>query len=64
MLIGIVVLALVLSVLGYLFCAVSNYTNYDKLVEDEEQFRYIEKWRKTHSVKDKNKHENGERGNQ
>lgn len=64
MLIGIVVLALVLSVLGYLFCAVSNCTNYDKLIEDEEQFRYIEKWRKNHNVKEKNKHENGERGNQ
>lgn len=64
MLIGIIILALVLVVLGYIFCAVGNCTSYDKLIEDEEQFRYIEKWNKNHNVKDKNKNENGERGNQ
>lgn len=53
LLIGVILLALILAVLVYLFCAVSNYTNYDKLIEDEEQLRYIEKWKKNHNVKDK-----------
>lgn len=64
MLIGIVVLTLVLCVLYYLLCAAGNYNSCNKLIEDEEQFRYIEKWKKNHNVKDKNKHENGKRGNQ
>lgn len=63
MLIGIIILALVLVVLVYILCVVGNYTDYDKLIEDEEQFRYIEKWNKKHNVKDKNRHENGKRGN-
>lgn len=63
MLIGVILFALILAVLVY--CAVDAYTSYDKFIDDdEEQLRYIEKWKKNHNVKDKNKHENGKRGNQ
>lgn len=33
-------------------------------MDDEEQIRYVEKWRNNHNVREKNKYENGERDNQ
>ena len=62
MLIGVILFTLILVVL--LYCAVGNCTNCDKSMDDEEQIRYIEKWRNNHNVREKNKYENGERDNQ
>lgn len=46
---GIVLIGMV--ALGYLICAFVKQDPYDKKVSDEEQYKYIEEWRKTHKVK-------------